>query len=125
MATRTTLERQAAERIGRRAEALATLLLMVKGYRILARRYKSPVGEIDVIARRGSTLIFAEVKRRGREDDALIAVSATARRRIVRAADSFLARHPRLAGLTLRYDILIVGPRRLPIHRVNAFRADD
>lgn len=120
-----TPDRRLAERLGRRAEGLAALLLIAKGYRILARRFKCPVGEIDVIARRGGTLAFVEVKRRASEADALFAVTPAARRRIVRAADFFLARHPGLAGSVLRYDIVIVRPRRLPLHRPNAFRADD
>lgn len=122
---RTTPERQAAERSGRRAEGFAALFLMLKGYRILARRFRVPAGEIDIVARRGGVLAFVEVKRRADADEARLAVTFAARRRIVRAADAFLARRPGLAGLTLRYDIVIVRRRRLPIHLANAFRADD
>ncbi len=107
-----TRNRRRAERTGRIAEYLAALALIVKGFSILARRYKSPFGEIDIVARRGRLLVFAEVKARARLDDAAAAVSQTAWRRINGAAGAYLARHPHLAQCDMRYDIVAVaGPR--------------
>jgi len=116
-------DRQQAERHGRRAEALATLFLRAKFYAIRARRFKTPVGEIDLIVERFGTTVFVEVKARraGRgEAEALEAVDA---RRITRAAQYYLARHPALADTPLRFDVIFVAPRAWPRHVVNAFDA--
>lgn len=101
--------RRAAERAGRRAEQLAALHLRLCGFTILARRFKCPAGEIDIVARRGRLLVLAEVKARADADAALIAVTAKARRRIEAAGRAFLSRHPRLADCGLRYDIIAVS----------------
>src|SRR5499427_10064330 len=87
------LERQIAFRTGISAESRAAAFLIAKGFRILARRWKSPVGEIDIIARRRSLLIFVEVKARDTLDDAAWAVSDRQRQRIIAAAEAWLARH--------------------------------
>lgn len=119
--------RQGAWRRGRAAEAVAALLLRLKGYRILARDLRTPVGEIDLIARRGRVLVFVEVKGRPPEarttGDAL--PTARQRRRIVRTAELFRARHPGLARLDVRFDVILIGWRRWPRHLPAAFRADD
>lgn len=117
--------RRAHERSGRAAETLAALLLRLKGYRVLERRFKTPVGEIDLVVRRGGTLAFVEVKRRPDADAGLAAITATAQARIVRAAEAWLARHPEAAGRTLRFDVVVVAPRRLPVHLAGAFDAGD
>lgn len=117
--------RIAAERAGRRAEALAALFLRAKLYRIKASRVKTPVGEIDLIAERFGTTVFVEVKARGAmagEADALEAVNV---RRISRAAQYYIARHPHLADAPLRFDVIFLAPGRLPRHVVNAFSAED
>lgn len=116
--------RVVAYRRGLSAETLAVWLLRAKLYRVLARRYRTPAGEIDVIARRGRTIVFVEVKNRPDETQALEAVSATARRRIVRAADLWLAAHPAAAGFDLRFDLIIVVPGRAPRHIAGVFDAD-
>ncbi len=116
--------RQMAERRGRRAELAAVWLLRLKGYRILARRYRTPVGEVDLIAQRGRTIAFVEVKRRATLAEAAEAVTATGRRRIARAASLWLARHPAAAALTLRFDAVLLAPRRWPRHMVGVFDAD-
>ena len=113
--------RQAAERHGRRAELVASLFLRLKGYRILARRFRTPVGEIDLIARRSRTIAFIEVKARATGDAGLEAVAARTRKRIARAAGFWLAAHPRAEGSTLRFDVIVVLPRRLPLHLRGAF----
>ena len=114
--------RRRAERHGHVAEAAAAALLLAKGYRILARRYKTPLGEIDLIMRRGGLVAFVEVKARPSRALALEAVGAASERRIVAAADLWLAKHPDAAGLDLRYDLVLVAPWRLPRHLPDAFR---
>jgi putative endonuclease len=98
------------------------LLLLAKGFRPVARRYKTPLGEIDLIVKRGRTIAFVEVKARALRDDALESVGRQAERRIDAAADLWLARHPAAAGLELRYDMVVVTPWRLPLHLPDAFR---
>ena len=117
-------KRSAAWGRGRIAEAAALLLLLAKGYRILARRWRGPGAEIDIVARRGSTVVFVEVKARGSVDLAVEALSAAQRRRITRAAEIFLARHPRHAGGERRYDLILVSHGGWPRHIQGAFDAD-
>lgn len=115
--------RQGAEVYGRRGETLAAWFLRLKGYRILEARYKTPVGEIDLIARRSGVTVFVEVKsRRSRhlEGEALVAVNA---RRIVRAAEYYISRHPVLVATSLRFDVIFLAPRMWPRHVMNAFQA--
>lgn len=102
-------ERRRAERRGRGAEMLAALLLMLKGHRILARRARTPVGEIDLIARRRQTLVFAEVKARATLTGGAEALAPRQRRRIARAAEAFVGNHPDLAGLDWRFDLIVVA----------------
>ena len=108
--------RQRAEAHGRRAERLARLLLWLKGYRCLQTRYRSPVGEVDLICRRGRLLVFVEVKARPRLDDAAAAITAPQLARIRRASAHFLASQPRLAGCDCRIDAVLVAPGRWPRH---------
>src|SRR3954447_17803108 len=116
-------ERVAAFRAGLSAETRAALLLLCKGYRIVARRWKTPVGEIDLIARRGRLLVFAEVKTRQRLDDAAESLSEAQRRRIVAAAHAWLGRHPADAVADIRFDVILVAPGRWPRHIKSAFDA--
>jgi putative endonuclease len=116
-------DRQFAEGAGRRGEALAALFLRAKLYRIIGTRVKTPLGEIDLIARRGDQVAIVEVKARSfshQEEDALLAVN---RRRIVRAAGLWLSRHPELAEAHLRFDVIFLAPFTWPRHIVNAFDA--
>ncbi|MFB2553110.1 YraN family protein [Ensifer soli] len=106
---------------GRSAEYRAALMLVLKGYRILAMRYRTPLGEIDLIVRRGDLVAFVEVKARARHDDALFAVTGTAARRIRAAGDLWLARQRDAARLSLRCDIVTVVPWRWPRHLPDAF----
>jgi putative endonuclease len=114
--------RQSAYRNGHAGERLAAIRLQLAGYRILARRYRTRVGEIDLIARRGQVLAFVEVKRRQDAMAALEAVNGRSRIRIRRAAELFLQRNPALAGLGLRFDIIVVTPWAWPRHVVDAWR---
>jgi len=107
-----TAARRRYEKAGRRAEWLAAILLIIKGYRLQARRFRAHGGEIDIIARRGNVVIFAEVKSRRDLDDAVNAVSTQSRRRIERAADMFMARRPHLADCAMRYDIVAIAAGR-------------
>lgn len=116
-------ERRAAFRLGLTAETKAAALLLVKGYRIVARRWRSPVGEIDLVARRGRVLAFVEVKARGRLDDAAESVTPRQRRRIVAGAQAWLASHPTDATCDIRFDAILVAPRRWPRHIQAAFDA--
>lgn len=111
-----------AERRGRHAEWLAALRLMLAGYRIVARNYRSPVGEIDLIARRGATLIFVEVKTRAGHAAAAESISARQQARIRRAAEAFLAGRPDLATFSLRFDAMLLAPWRAPRHLIDAWR---
>jgi putative endonuclease len=115
-------DRRAAYRHGHFAEAAAAALLMAKGFRLLARRYRTPLGEIDLVVKRGRLIAFVEVKARPTLCEALESVGPMSERRIVGAADLWLAKHPDAAGLGLRYDMVAVAPWRLPVHLPDAFR---
>jgi putative endonuclease len=113
---------------GALAETLCALVLRGKFYRILARRHVtgrgSGAGEIDIVARKGGTLVFVEVKARADLATAAGAISARQRRRLLRAAGAFLTRRPELAGLALRFDAMLVAPWRLPHHVIDAWREE-
>jgi len=119
-----TAERRAAFARGLSAESRAALLLMAKGYRIASRRWKSPVGEIDIVARRRNLLVFVEVKARAGFDEAAFAVTPYQRRRILSAARAWLARHPDDVTCAMRFDAVLVVPWRLPRHIPGAFDED-
>jgi len=93
----------------------------VKGHRILARRYKTPVGEIDLVALKGRRLAFVEVKQRRSLDDAGWALPTRARRRIVRAAQYWLSSHPDFAGHDIAFDVVLAAPWAWPRYIANAF----
>lgn len=113
--------RRAAERRGRRAEAIAAWYLRLKLYRVLARRYRTPAGEIDLVLRRGKTIVFVEVKHRPDADAAVTAVTVSGRKRIARAAALWLSANPAAAGLDQRFDVVVTRPGRLPRHLVSVF----
>lgn len=115
-------DRFAAYRHGHFAEVAAAALLLAKGYRLLARRYRTPLGEIDLIVKRGRLVAFVEVKARVSEREALESIGRMSERRIVAAADLWLAKHPDAARLDLRYDMVLITPWRLPRHLPDAFR---
>lgn len=119
---RTVAARRAAERQGRAAERLCALRLRLTGWRILARRYATPVGEVDIVARRGALVAFIEVKHRRDAREALETITARQRTRIERAATVFLSRHPRWRKLALRFDVMVVTPGRWPRRVTDAWR---
>lgn len=109
-------KRQSAEKRGRRAEIAAQILLTLKGYRILASRVRTHVGEIDLVVLRGGTVVFVEVKARANSRTAVEAITRHQQRRIARAAESFLAHRPALHHHAVRYDAILTCPGRLPQH---------
>jgi putative endonuclease len=117
-------ERQAAFRLGLSAENRAALYLVAKGFRVIARRWRTPVGEVDIVARAGNLLVFVEVKARARLDDAAYSVTDRQKRRIAAAAAAWLADHPDDAMRDIRFDAVLVAPRRLPRHIPAAFEAE-
>jgi putative endonuclease len=116
-------ERVAAFRTGLSAESRAAAYLMAKGYRILAKRYRTPHGEIDIVARRRNLIAFVEVKARATLDDAAFAVTPRQQQRIIDAAQGWLAAHPEHAEFELRFDAMLIAPKRLPRHVLAAFDA--
>ncbi|CDN50651.1 YraN family protein [Neorhizobium galegae] len=113
--------RQRAYKRGHLSEYLAALYLFVKGYRILAIRYRTKIGEIDLIARKGDLVIFVEVKARRGESEAIDAVGYTTQNRIRAASALWLSKRKHVATLSQRYDIIAVLPGRLPRHFPDAF----
>jgi putative endonuclease len=116
-------DRTAAFQTGLSAESRAAAWLIAKGYRILARRYRSGVGEIDIIARRMNLTVFVEVKARAKLDDAAYAITPQQQRRIIAAAEAWLAAHPERSASDLRFDAVLVAPGHLPRHIMAAFDA--
>jgi putative endonuclease len=114
-------KRQLAFRAGLSAESRAAAFLIAKGFRILARRWKSPVGEIDIVARRRRLLVFVEVKARDNLEDAAWSVTPRQRARIAAAAEAWLARYPDARIEDMRFDAVLVAPGRIPRHIAAAF----
>jgi putative endonuclease len=117
----TAAARRRAWQWGHWAEAWCMTALRLQGYRVVARRIRYPVGEIDIAARRGRTLAIIEVKARGRIADAAESVSGRQRRRIARAAEWLISEHPEFAALTVRFDVMLVVPWRWPRHLRSAW----
>lgn len=113
--------RKRSERHGHRAERLAAWFLRLKGYRVIARRWRTSAGEIDLVVKRGRVLAFVEVKARSDISAGLEAVTPSARARIARAGAAWVSRYPAAGALDLRYDIVVVRRRRWPVHVPNAF----
>jgi putative endonuclease len=115
--------RVAAFRTGLSAESRAAALLMAKGYRILAKRFRTPHGEIDLVARKRNLIAFVEVKARASLNEAAYAVTPRQQQRIVAAAQGWLVAHPEHAEFDLRFDAVLIAPRHLPRHLLAAFDA--
>src|SRR5438045_5240640 len=115
--------RVAAFRTGVSAESRAAAFLMAKGYRILEKRFRTRYGEIDIVARRRNLVAFIEVKARASLEEAAYAVTARQQVRIVAAAQAWLMAHPEHADFDLRFDAVLIAPRRLPRHLLAAFDA--
>ena len=119
------LRRRRAQRRGRVAEWLCLWHLRLRGWQILARGWRCPAGEIDILARRGKVLAVIEVKSRAEFATAAMALAPRQRRRINRAAEAFLLRRSDLSSLDLRFDLMLVAPFRWPRHWRGAWRVDD
>ena len=116
-------ERIAAFQTGLSAESRAAALLMAKGYRILAKRFRTPHGEIDLVAKRPNLIAFVEVKARASLDEAAYAVTPRQQQRIINAAQGWLMAHPEHAEFDMRFDAMLIAPKRLPRHLLAAFDA--
>ena len=116
-------EKVAAFGLGISAESRAAAWLIAHGYRILARRFRSPMGEIDLIAARRYTVIFVEVKARATLDEAAEAVTDRQKQRIAAAAEIWLANNPMPAIRDMRFDAILVAPGKLPRHIPGAFES--
>lgn len=114
------MNRAAAEARGRRAEALAALWLRLKGWRILARRVRTPRGEVDLIVRRWRTLAFVEVKARSSEAGLALSIDRQRLQRVAAAAEMLAQRYARKTD-TIRIDVMLIAPNRLPVHLVNVW----
>lgn len=117
--------RVAAFNNGVSAEARAADHLIANGYEILSRRFKTPYGEVDLVAQSGALIAFVEVKARAKIDDAAYAVTPRQQRRIIDAAQAWLAAHPEHANFDLRFDALLIAPNAQPRHLVAAFDASE
>jgi putative endonuclease len=117
-------ERQERYRRGRLSELMAAAMLLAKGYRILARRCRTPYGELDLIAVRGRRLAFVEVKRRATREEAEAALTHHQARRIVHAAEYWIGRHPRYREHDRGLDAVLVVPFRLPAHLPDALQVE-
>jgi putative endonuclease len=117
------LARQVAFRTGVTAESRAAAYLTGHGYAIAARRFRSAVGEIDIVARRGAELLFVEVKARARLDDAALSLTPRQQKRIVAAAEAWLAAHPEDGARDIRFDVILVGRDGRARHIAAAFDA--
>ena len=106
---------------GIRAEYAALAWLTLKGYRLVAQRYKTPVGEIDLIMRRGTTLVFIEVKARASHTNAAHAIHHKNQSRVLRASQHFIVHHPAYANYQVRFDAVLITWYRIPHHLVHAF----
>jgi putative endonuclease len=114
------MTRRRAEQGGRRAETIAAWWLRLKGWAILARRVRTPVGEVDLVARRGRILAFVEVKARASAGEAALALDDYRLRRVAAAAEALAPRYAR-PGDDLRVDAIFIVPRRLPRHLTNVW----
>jgi len=112
-------------RTGISAETRAAAFLMAKGFRILERRWKHAVGELDIVARRRHLVVFVEVKARQHQDDAAWSITPRQQRRIIAAAEAWLAQNPDGRIRDIRFDALLVAPGRIPRHIPAAFDASN
>lgn len=117
-------KRQRAEKFGRKMELAAELFMRSKGYTILECRYKTPHGEIDLIAEKAGMIIFVEVKARAKKTDWATALETINQTRIVNAASQWIANNPANCDRDMRFDVILLSPNSLPHHLENAFMAD-
>ena len=114
------MTRLAAEKRGRRGETLAAWFLRLKGWRIVGTRVKTPRGEVDLIARRGKSIVFVEVKARTHRRDLATAIDATRLRRVAAAAEILLPKYGKECE-NMQIDVIMVAPWRWPNHLPNVW----
>lgn len=116
-------QRSRAFQTGLSAESRAASYLVTKGFRIIARRCRTPVGEVDIVALRGNLMIFVEVKARDKLDDAAYAITPRQQQRIVAAAEFWLGQHRGHEKMDMRFDAILIAPNQPPRHIISAFDA--
>lgn len=114
------MNRLAAEKLGRRGETIAAWFLRLKGWRVVAMRVKTPRGEVDLIARRGKTIAFVEVKARANVRDLATAIDAYRLRRVAAAAEMLLPKYGKECE-NMQIDVIMVAPWRWPNHLPNVW----
>ncbi len=114
-----------AHNLGGSAERLAAGLLRMKGFRILEQRFRGPGGEVDLIAKRGSILLFIEVKARKDMETAAYSITERQKARIIDAARAYIGQHPEYSELSMRFDAMLVARWRLPRHIKGAWRPEE
>ncbi len=119
-----TISRKKAYRFGVFAETIIVIMLILQGYRIIARRYKTKVGEVDIIAKRSGLIAFIEVKAR-KNSDVYEVLTSSQMNRIERASSLFIAKNAELANLSMRFDLVIVKPWKLPHYIKNAWQCSE
>lgn len=112
---------QKAEKRGRMAEILALIWMILKGYSLLERRYRTREGEIDLILKRRKTLVFLEVKTRKTLEEAHACLKPSQCHAIRKAAQRYLSRHQHFSSYTLRFDVFLLVPKKWPVHLENAW----
>lgn len=100
-------------------EFLAGIILRCKGFSIIARRYKTRCGEIDIVAKKGNLLVFAEVKARKSGEKCFVAITAKQMQRVQNASKIFISQHPQYAGFFCRYDVILAADWEIPLHVEN------
>jgi len=118
------LHRTKAEEFGRKGEFWAKTYLLLKGFRVLAERYKTRNGELDLVAKRGQLLVFVEVKARRNKRALGEAFEAVRQERIVNAAQFWLSQNPQFHHHTIRFDVIGLAPFSWPVHIVDAFQTN-
>ncbi len=116
-----TFKKPTAHKKGLKAEFMAKIYFTLKGYRVVAERYKTPQGEIDLVLKRGQRIVFVEVKLRKTVDAAAEAIHAKNQERVTRAAELYLQQHPEYTDFELRFDALVLAEGVLPRHIINAW----
>lgn len=114
------MKRQAAERRGRTAETIAAWWLRLRGWRIVGRRIRTRLGEVDLVARRGRTVAFVEVKARASDAELDLAIDHQRLRRVAAAANALAPRYAE-GGEDIRIDVILLCPWRRPRHIANAW----
>lgn len=104
------------------SEWIAVVYLIFKGYRIVKRNFKNPLGEVDIIAKKGDTLIAVEVKsRHGKDSQIGDVVTRRQCKRIINGMKWFLSSNPKFNDFAIRFDVVLVKPFQFPKHLENAY----